>query len=85
MDPQGVIQQPEWLMYEYKTIQNSPVCQPTGWDGKESREQPPYIYPDHYEREAEKKIRIFCAKDIIEEAQGESPYCARGFFIQKPD
>ena len=40
--------------------------------------------PLHFDKEAERMIRQLLKDDIIEEAKTESPFCSRGFFLQKP-
>ena len=40
--------------------------------------------PLHFDKEAERMIRQLLKDDVIEEAKAESPFCSRGFFLQKP-
>ena len=37
-----------------------------------------------FDKEAERMIRQLLKDDVIEEAKTESPFCSRGFFLQKP-
>ena len=40
--------------------------------------------PLHFDKEAERMIRQLLKDDVIEEAKAKSPFCSRGFFLQKP-